>query len=280
MARINGYHGTEDNNIWRNTDDGNAIWKNSGEDNAIRQLALIPKLDIPGRHFRYGYFADCHIGHHKFREDLWDKMIKLFREESVDFIVDAGDHLEGMSPVPDYVGELTLDGVGYYNQMGKALRLYQQLPAKTFGIDGNHDMWYSHPRNTGKIVGEALEAEVENYTNLGQMDGWLEPAPGIILRLLHMPDGSRAYTDSYLARKVFTSPAGREKPAIAQFGCGNGNSRYANGIHLLNSGSLCGQTNYMEKRGICVHVGFGIADVFLTPYKTIDMLSNRFVPGY
>ncbi len=239
-----------------------------------------PQLDISDKHFRYGYFSDCHIGHKMFHEDLWDKMVRLFKKEKVDFIVDAGDHLEGMSHRPGHVFELSSDGIGYYQQMKKAVELYNQLPAKTYGIDGNHDAWYFKPQNMGVIVGEGLEEKVPNYTHIGQMEGDIEASPGIIIKLFHANDGT-AYADSYKLQKLIESFTGGEKPNIVHSGHYHKSIYlFRRNIHGFESGTLCGQSEFMRGKKIPAHIGFGIVDVYVDPEGGVDRLKHEFVPYY
>lgn len=246
----------------------------------------VPHLDISDKHFRYGYFGDAHIGHSRFHEELWDKMVRLFKQESVDFIVDAGDHLEGMSNRPGHVYELATveengySGIGYKNQMAKAVELFNQLPVKTYGIDGNHDAWYFKPQNMGVVVGEGLEEKVENYTHIGQMEGDIEAAPGIIIKLYHPNDGT-AYADSYKLQKFIESLTGGEKPSIVHSGHYHKSIYlFRRNIHGFESATLCGQTEFMRGKKIPAHIGFGIVDVYVDKNGGIDRLRHEFVPYY
>lgn len=92
------------------------------------------KIDIPDKHIRIGYFSDPHIGHDQFRVDDFEQMIKHFKKEGVDFIVCAGDHLEGMSGRPGHIYELT--HIGFTNQIKYATDLYNMLDVPILGIDG------------------------------------------------------------------------------------------------------------------------------------------------
>ena len=73
------------------------------------------KLYLGHKHIKYGYFSDAHIGNKAFKENVWELMCRHFKAEGVDFIVDAGDHLEGMSGRPGHIYELT--HIGFAQQM-------------------------------------------------------------------------------------------------------------------------------------------------------------------
>lgn len=235
------------------------------------------KLYISNRGVKYGYFSDPHIGHKEFKPELWDRMIRQFRREGVDFIVCPGDHLEGMSGRPGHIYELTHQG--YAQQLAYAVDLYSQLPAPTFGIDGNHDQWYFKKNNGGAIVGDDLAARIKQYINLGQNEGDLELAPGITLRLFHPNDGS-AYAISYKLQKLIESFGGGEKPDIVHEGhYHKALYMFLRNVHGFESGTLCGQSEWMRGKKIPAHVGFGIITAYYNK-RGIDRLLHEFVPGY
>ncbi len=94
------------------------------------------RVPISGRSFSFGYFSDAHIGQKAFRPDLFDYMVRFFRKEKPDFILNPGDHLEGMSGRPGHVYELAQ--IGFDQQLKRAVELYGQLDMfDHYGIDGN-----------------------------------------------------------------------------------------------------------------------------------------------
>ena len=114
------------------------------EEEAIQALTSARKvqgqrvsLPLTTNHFKYGYFSDPHIGSQKFSDELFDIMAGEFKSASIDFVVNPGDHLEGMSNRPGHIYELS--EIGFENQITKAADLYNQLPKPIYGIDGNHD---------------------------------------------------------------------------------------------------------------------------------------------
>lgn len=94
------------------------------------------KIPISGKSFMFGYFSDAHIGNKKFNAKLFDYMVRFFQKEKPDFILNPGDHLEGMSGRPGHVYEL--DRIGFDQQFKRAVELYSQLDNfEHYGIDGN-----------------------------------------------------------------------------------------------------------------------------------------------
>ena len=237
----------------------------------------VKRLNISGKHIKYGYHSDNHIGVKQFKPELWDKMVQLFKRESVDFILDAGDHLEGMSHRVGHV--FTLDDIGYNAQMNHAVELYSQLPAPTYGIDGNHDSWYFKPQNMGIVVGEELERRVPQYNHLGQQEGTLEPAKGVIIKLFHPNDGT-AYAVSYKLQKLIESFSGGEKPNIVHEGhYHKALYMFLRNVHGFECGTLCGQTEWMRGKKIAAHMGFGVVDVFYNS-RGVDRLVHQWIPYY
>src|SRR3989338_5743784 len=243
----------------------------------------VEKLDFGTnvKKIRYGYFSDAHIGHKKFHEDLWDLMVRTFKSASVQFIVDTGDHLEGMSGRPGHIYEL--NQMGYQQQMEYAAELYNQLQVKVFGIDGNHDQWYFKKNDGGAIVGADLEKRVKLFKHLGQDEGDLELAPGIILKLFHPNDGS-AYAISYKLQKLVESFSGGEKPAIVHQGhYHKAMYMFTRNVHAFESGTLCGQSSFMRGKKLPAHMGFGVVDVWINPKgpkKGVTRLQHEWIPYY
>lgn len=233
-------------------------------------------LPIAQTRFRYGYFSDPHIGSKYFSEPLFEKMVKIFRKEKVEFIVNPGDHLEGMSGRPGHIYEL--DDIGYEQQLARAVDLYKELPAPMFGIDGNHDQWFFKKNNGGAIVGRGLEARLgENYTHLGQDEGWIDVAPGVTIMLFHGNDGT-AYADSYKLQKLIESFDENEKPSILHSGhYHKAMYMFRRGVHGFESGTLSEQSRFMRGKKIAAHMGFGVVDVWHNS-NGVDRLEHLFVP--
>lgn len=229
---------------------------------------------------KYVYFSDAHIGEKHFDEPLFYQMLDVIKQEKPDFVLDVGDHLEGMSGRPGHVYELDL--IGFDQQFKKAVELYQQIPAPIFGIDGNHDDWYNKKNSAGVIVGEQLEQALDNYTHLGVWEGDLEVGSGrnkIWIKLFHANDGT-AYADSYKLQKLIESFSGGEKPNIVH----SGHYHKAIGLFRRNvwgfeSGTLCGQSQFMRGKKLQAHKGFGLVE-FDYENKSIERLNHTFFPAY
>jgi predicted phosphodiesterase len=233
-------------------------------------------LPLSGKSFSYLYFSDTHICHKAFKENLFDKMIRVIKKEKPDFVIHSGDHLEGMSGRPGHIYELT--HIGYNQQMDYCTELYKQIPINIYGIDGNHDEWYEKQNNGGLIVGKELEHRLKNYTTLGQDEGTLN-VNGIKIYLYHGGDGT-AYADSYKIQKLMESFTGGDKPDIIHSGHYHKSLYLFNrNIHGFESGTLMGQSRFMRGKKIRAHLGFGLVKINYSK-KGVDSLTHTFYPGW
>jgi predicted phosphodiesterase len=200
-------------------------------------------------------------------------MVKTFKEAEIDFILNPGDHLEGMSGRPGHVYELT--HIGFKQQFEYATSLYKQLNGTPhYGIDGNHDQWYYKKGDQGIVVGEELEKVLKNYHNLGQDEGNFH-VNNIHIRLYHGGDGT-AYATSYKLQKYIESLSGGEKPDIVLSGhYHKALYMFTRGVHGLECGTLCGQTGWMKGKKIPAHMGFGVVRVF-TNEKGVERFVHEF----
>lgn len=237
----------------------------------------VAPISISGKSFMFGYFSDAHIGQKMFRADLFDYMVRYFRREKPDFILNPGDHLEGMSGRPGHVYELAQ--IGFEQQFGRAIALYNQLDMfDHYGIDGNHDQWFFKKNDNGVVVGAELARTLRRYHHLGQDEGDLVVS-GVRIKLYHAGDGT-AYATSYKLQKLIESFSGGDKPNIVLSGhYHKALYMFSRGVHGFECGTLCGQTSWMRGKKIPAHMGFGLVKV--THNKTgVERLTHEFVPWY
>lgn len=235
------------------------------------------RLPISSKSFCFGYFSDAHIGNKKFNLKLFDYMVRFFLREKPDFILNPGDHLEGMSGRPGHVYEL--DQIGFDQQFKRAVELYSQLSQfEHYGIDGNHDQWFFKKNDNGTIVGNHLEAKVKRYHHLGQDEADLVVS-GVRIKLYHAGDGT-AYATSYKLQKLIESFGTGEKPAIVLSGhYHKALYMFNRGVHGFECGTLCGQTAWMRGKKIPAHMGFGLVRVVVNS-TGVERLTHTFVPAY
>lgn len=237
----------------------------------------VTNVPISTKSFSFGYFSDPHIGSKAFSNPLFDYMVRFFKKEKPDMILNPGDHTEGMSGRPGHVYELS--HIGFAQQVNRAVELYSQLDQfPHYGIDGNHDQWFYKKNDNGAIVGQALESRVKNYHHLGQDEADLN-LNGIKIRLFHAGDGT-AYATSYKLQKLIESFAGGDKPNIVLSGhYHKALYMFSRGVHGFECGTVCGQTQWMRGKKIPAHMGFGLCRVYYNA-KGVERLQHEFVPWY
>lgn len=256
------------------------------DDEAILTLRSLKKgcrpthtshIVISNKSFAFGYFSDSHIGHKMFQPELFDYMVKYFKREKPDFILNPGDHLEGMSGRPGHVYEL--NQVGFNQQFNYAKQLYGELDQfDHYGIDGNHDQWYFKKNDNGVVVGEEFQKSLKKYHHLGQDEGDLV-VNNIKIKLFHANDGT-AYATSYKLQKLIESLSGGMKPHILLSGhYHKALYMFNRGIHGFECGTLCGQTGWMRGKKIPAHMGFGFVRVYFN-HRGVERLLHEFTPWY
>lgn len=235
------------------------------------------KIDSGTKKFYYCYFSDPHIGSKEFQETLYNKMCKMINQYKPDFVINAGDTLEGMSNRAGHIYDL--NQVGFFAQSKYAVELLSQINKPIYAIDGNHDGWYQKAGNAGIVVGEDLERRVKNYNFLGQMEGDLD-VDGIKIKLFHGNDGS-AYAMSYKLQKLIESFTGGEKPNIVHSGHYHKSLYlFSRNVHGIESGTLQGQTPFMRGKKLQAHMGFGFVRVWHDGKGEIKRFNHEFVPYY
>lgn len=235
------------------------------------------RVPIATKTFSFGYFSDAHIGQVKFNYKLFDYMVRFFKQEKPDMILNPGDHLEGMSNRPGHVYELT--HIGFAQQIRHAAELYSQLDQfEHYGIDGNHDDWYHIKADQGTIVGDELALRVKNYKNLGSYEGDLN-LNGVKIKLFHANDGT-AYAHSYKLQKLIESFSGGEKPHVVLSGhYHKALTLFSRGVHGFECGTLSGQSKFMRGKKIQAHMGFGLVKIAYNA-KGVERLTHTWVPWH
>ncbi len=235
------------------------------------------KIDSGTKKFYYCYFSDPHIGHKEFKPEIFAKMIKMINQYKPDFVLNAGDTLEGMSNRAGHIYELKQ--IGFVEQSKYAVDLLSQIEIPIYAIDGNHDEWFEKAGNAGIVVGKDLERRIQNYNFLGQMEGDLN-VDGIKIKLFHGNDGS-AYAMSYKLQKLIESFTGGEKPNIVHSGHYHKSLYlFSRNVHGIESGTLEGQTPFMRGKKLQAHMGFGFVRIWHDGEGEIKRFNHEFVPYY
>lgn len=150
------------------------------------------KINTKRNNMKFGVISDLHLGHENFREDILDHAVQTFKDENIDFIVNAGDTIEGMSGRYGHIYELS--HIGYTAQMDYAEKQFEKLSDwDVYSIEANtsHSGWYKSKANTGVDIGVELERRIGPYKFLGydEQDIIIN---GIRIRVAH-PGGGTSY---------------------------------------------------------------------------------------
>lgn len=249
---------------------------------SINPRKYVPQIiNFSERKLKYGWFSDAHMGHKHFRQEVYDSMVKYFKREGVEFIVNAGDTIEGMSNRDGHVFEL--DYVGMEAQLGFFKEQFEKLqPLKVYSIeaDSSHGGWSRNKGNQGFNIGEELNMRADNYIFLGFDEQDLKLENGLTIRLRHPGDGV-AYALSYKMQQYVNSISGGHKPHIIHQGHYHKfNQMFYRNIHCIDSATLEQQSPFMKKKGTPAHVGYGVAEVHLRNDGGVERFKNEFIPFY
>lgn len=238
----------------------------------------VRKHHFRGRHIRFGYYGDPHMGEKHFHEDLWRSMIQVFRREGIRHVYGVGDNLEGMSGRPGHIYELS--HIGASAQLDYAEQMFNLASDLKFHvIDGNHDLWFKEKGNAGLVAGAELGKRCKNVEFLGEMEADVQLAPNVTMKLFHGNDGT-AYADSYKMQKLIESFEGGKKPAIILSGHYHKQiAIFRRNVFGFECGTLCGQTRFMRGKKIQAHKGFGIIELWVDS-NGVARLRHEFFPYY
>jgi len=239
------------------------------------------KIDFPERDVRFCVFSDAHMGHQDYRPDVFRKMIKDSNRQGVDFFINVGDTIEGMSGRDGHIYELT--HIGATQQLNYFKQEFSKFKKSVFSIEAqdSHGGWFRSKGNTGLDIGEELERRSKKYKFLGYDEQNLKLDNGLKLRLRH-PGGGTAYALSYKLQKYIEAIGGGDKPnMLFQGHFHKAEYIFYRNIHGYDSGTLCNQTPFMKKTNTPAHVGYWIIDVHMNKKpKGIERVVNQFVPFY
>lgn len=235
--------------------------------------------DYFGTRALFGVISDSHIGSNMFDYNFAEHVAKEFKKRKIKVVYHAGDILEGMSGRDGQVYELS--EIGFENQMDKAVQVIGGLfgGMKVRGINGNHDLWYMKKNNGGVNVGRNLAERCKNFAYLGDMEANIKLHPKVSMKLFHANDGT-AYATSYKLQKLIESFTGGEKPEVVFSGhYHKAMYMFCRNVHGFESGTLCGQTEWMRGKKIPAHKGAWIIDVEMGK-GGIGRFGCEFIPGY
>lgn len=240
------------------------------------------KVDFPDRHIKFIAFSDAHMGHMNYRPDILRKMIKDGKRHGVEFYLNSGDTIEGMSGRDGHVYELT--HIGATQQFNYFKEEFKKFNKPVFSIEAqnSHGGWFKSKGNTGLDIGEELDKLAKHYKFIGYDEQDLELDNGAKIRLRH-PGGGTAYALSYKGQKYIESISGGKKPHLLFQGhFHKAFYMFYRNVHHFDSGCLQEQSPWMKKTNTPAHLGYWIIDLNMHKQKKkgVERVAIQFVPFY
>jgi hypothetical protein len=240
------------------------------------------KIDFPDRHIKFITFADAHMGHSCYRPDILRKMIKDGKRNHIEFYLNVGDTIEGMSGREGHIYEL--DHIGASQQLNYFSKEFSLFDKPVYSIEAqdSHGGWFRSKGNIGLNIGEELERRAKHYKFLGYDEQDLELDNGCKIKLRH-PGGGTAYAVSYKMQKYIESMSGGKKPHLLFDGhFHKAMYMFYRNVHGFESGTLQEQSPFMKKINTPAHLGYWIVDInmYKTKKKGVERVKSEFVPFY
>jgi hypothetical protein len=217
---------------------------------------------------RFGVFADAHMGHKDYRPDVLRKMVADGKRFGIEFWLNAGDTIEGMSGREGHIYEL--DYIGYSAQIKffeEEMKIFKNT-VYSIEAQNSHSGWYKNKGNMGLNIGEELAKLSKHYKFIGYDEQDLEFSNGLKIRLRH-PGGGTAYALSYKLQKYIESISGGQKPHLLFHGHFHKSLQvFYRNVYGFESGCICDQTPFMKKIGTPAMVGYWLIDVNMHRIKS------------
>ena len=253
------------------------------------------KIEWKGKKIVFGAFTDAHMGHNCYRPDVFAHMVQNFVRHNVDFVVNCGDTLEGMSNRDGHVFELSHLGMAAQKEYFKEqFEQFVEAGLTVYSIEagGSHTGWSRVKANQGHEVPEEMAGLSEAYKFIGWDEQDLILSNGLRIRLRH-PGGGSAYALSYKMQKYVNGLGGGDKPHIILQGhFHKAMYMFYRNIHCIDAGCLQNQSPFMKKIGTPAHVGYWIVEVCFCDEPTgstqikikdgvfIESFKTEFIPFY
>ena len=225
---------------------------------------------------KFGVISDTHIGSKYYDSSLMEHAVRQFNKEGVDFVIHAGDIIEGL--YPNRSGQVyELEDIGIDAQLKHAIKEMKKVKQPLYFITGNHD--FTAKKIAGIVIGYRIEEKVKNAKFLGEDYGRLILKNGIKIDVVHPYDGT-SYALSYKVQKRIDSMEGGSKPHLLFVGnYHKAEYLFYRNIHTFQAGTLQSQTPFMRGKGISAHKGFWIVELYSNK-NGITKITPSFYPSY
>jgi predicted phosphodiesterase len=209
---------------------------------------------------KIGVISDTHIGSKFYDDKLMDRAAKVFSKNKVDFVLHAGDILEGHYENKRQGSVFELSEVGGDNQVKRAVKELSKIKQPIYAITGNHE-YNTFYKMCGFEIGEQLQDKLPNFHYLGNARGIIKLPYNQKIELIH-PDGGSSYAISYKPQKIIEAMEGGTKPILAIIGHFHKKEHLEHrGVEIIQAGTLQSQSTFMRNNSLAAHKGFWILDV-------------------
>lgn len=240
---------------------------------------------------KFGVISDLHIGSKFYRPDVLEHAITNFARQDVQFVINAGDSIEGMSNREGHIYEVdSVRGLGVTNQvnyLADEFERFAELGLDVYSIEaqGSHGGWSQNRANQGLEIGDYISSKVPAYKFLGYDEADLV-VDGIRIRLRH-PE--KRYVEDYIA-----SLPGGHKPHMVFDGHYHNRIgyRFVRNVHGYDCGTMQDQTPFLQRMSSPSLVGYWIVEIVigessngsvqakLGSGKYIESVNNQLIPFY
>lgn len=218
------------------------------------------EIEFTKKKIRFGLISDGHAGSKTYRADIFRHAAINFKRHNVDFVLNTGDTVEGISGRNDQW--LNLDphnGLGVTEQVEFLAKEFEQFgDLKVYSIEaqGSHGGWAfaSHSGSQGLSIGWLLELRIPQYKFVGY-DVADIIVNGITIRLRHpVKKGLVAYIDGLMPNN---------KPHVLLQGHFHNRVSYEphRNVHAVNAGCMQAATPFLERQGSTPVLGYWIIEI-------------------
>lgn len=228
------------------------------------------KLNFSKNKVVFGLISDLHIGSKFYRPDILHHAAENFKRMNVDFVLNVGDSVEGMSNRAGHVFEVDpIKGLGISKQaeyMAEEFKQFGDLKVYSIEAQGSHGGWAYKMGNTGLEIGQYLQ-----MVSMCNEDGTIREGGGqykfigydvadfevngIIIRLRH-PE--KLTVEEFVNRLM---PG--DKPHVAiqgHFHSDVGYSPHRN-VHTIDAACMQTQTPFLARLGSVPIMGYWIIEM-------------------
>lgn len=235
--------------------------------------SLIEPLELEPlyRHrIKFGLISDTHLGSRFQQLTLLRTAYKIFEEEKVEFVIHAGDIVDGIRMYAGQEHEVFLEGAD--QQRDYAVENYPESKKfKTYIIAGNHDMKFK--KLAGYNILRHICADRDDLVFKGEVGSHTFRVKNLTFEVIH-PSGGVPYAKSYKLQKLIEGGIGdiinrlritKDLGTIPQF-------FIAGHLHIVNYTPHLGvlgfmlpclqaQTPYLLAKGLAPELGIWILTV-------------------